>query len=126
MADDFAVEDDFAVGRAIQATEQLEQRALARARRPHQSHELTATDPEGDAPQRIHVTVAEAVALGQVARLEDHATAVGVARDGCGRLFHCHLGSVVNWRVGRGRCRVVGPAGQRTNATGRRCRRRAR
>ncbi len=69
--DHVAVEDDLTARGPVQAAEQVEQRALARARRAHEGDELTTSDREGDAAQRLHVGLAEPVAPGQAAGLED-------------------------------------------------------
>ena len=48
-ADDRPVEDDLARRRAVEAAEQVEERALARARRPHDGDELAGLDRQRDA-----------------------------------------------------------------------------
>jgi hypothetical protein len=80
VADDLAVEHDLAAGRPVEAAEQLQQRALARAGRPHQGHELAAPDLQRNTAEGIDVAVAEPVALGQIAGFEDRpAVGLGVA-----------------------------------------------
>ena len=71
LADGLALEDHRPFGRLVQAAEQLEQRRLAGARRPHQRQELALGDLERDAPQRLDRRLAQRVGLDEVARLED-------------------------------------------------------
>src|SRR4029079_11509860 len=93
VADVVALEHDGAAGRLVEATEQLEERALARARRAHQGDELAGRDRERDAAERLDRRAAELVALGDLARLEDRRERrgrVAVAGDGfelCGHHF---------------------------------------
>ena len=67
------VEYDFAAGRSVESAEQLEQSALAGPRGPHQGDELTSANLERHPSQGLDVAAAQAIALGQVAGLEDRA-----------------------------------------------------
>ena len=79
LADDLALEDDLAARGPVEAAEQLQERALAAARRAHERDELTGGHGQGDAAQRVDGRLAERVRLGQVAAFEDRA-----GRDGRG------------------------------------------
>ena len=71
VADRRALEDDLAGGRPVKPAEELEESRLARPRRAHQGDELALVDLQGDAAQGIDRRGAEAVALGEIVRLED-------------------------------------------------------
>ncbi len=71
LADRFALERDRACGGPIEATEELEEGALAGPRRAHEGDELALGDGQGDAAQRVDGRRPEAIPLGEVARLED-------------------------------------------------------
>ena len=71
LAHDRPVEHDLAGGRAVQPAEEVQERALAGARRSHDGHELARLDRQRDAPDGGDVDAAHAVAPGEVARLED-------------------------------------------------------
>ena len=79
-ADDLALEHDVAGRRPVEAAEQLEQRALAAARRAHERDEFAGGDRQGDAAERVDGRLAERVALREVACLEDR----GSDRSPCG------------------------------------------
>ena len=68
-----AVEQVGAGGGPIEAAEDVEQRRLAGARRPHDRHQLAGADGEGDAPQRLDrlLGALQHVALAHVAQ-RDH------------------------------------------------------
>ena len=53
-------------GRAVEAAEDVHQRALARAAGAHQRDELAALDRQRDALEHGHVDLAEVVGLGDV------------------------------------------------------------
>ena len=67
------VDRDIALGRLVQAGEDVHERRLARARRAHDGGELAALDVERDAAQRVHRRVPLAVDAGDVPRRHDGA-----------------------------------------------------
>jgi hypothetical protein len=70
-ADRLALERDLAGRRPVEPAEQLEQRRLAGARRSHQRDELALGDAQRHAAQRVDGRRAEAVALREIACLQD-------------------------------------------------------
>ncbi len=60
-------------GRPIEPAEQLQERALATARRTHERDELAGLDGQGDAAQGVDGRLAERIGLREVAGLEDGA-----------------------------------------------------
>ena len=60
-----------AAGRGVDAADQVEQRGLARARRPGDGEELAAVHVERHAAQRVDVGLAEQVVLGDVPHRDD-------------------------------------------------------
>ncbi|OGA48064.1 MAG: hypothetical protein A3F74_14405 [Betaproteobacteria bacterium RIFCSPLOWO2_12_FULL_62_58] len=57
--------------RRIEPAENVQERGLAAARRSEQHDELTRTDPEIHAAQRVHLGRAHTVDLGEAARHKD-------------------------------------------------------
>ena len=66
-----AVDEDLALGRAVQATGQVEQGRLARPGRAHDGDQLAGPDGQGDAGQGVDGGVAGAVGAVDVAQFED-------------------------------------------------------
>ena len=88
-ADRLALEEDLAGRRPVEAAEELEERALAAARRTHQGDELAGRHGQGHAAQGLDGRLAEGIGLGQVARLEDRRSSPsGVVRRGIERDGH--------------------------------------
>src|ERR1035437_591091 len=76
-ADYLAVEYHFAARRPVEATQKLEERALARTGRSHQGHEFAPPDLERHALQRLDVARTEAIALREIQRFEDDPALLG-------------------------------------------------
>jgi len=70
--DVFPVEAVGPISRAVQAPQDVHQRALARARWTHNRHKLPWADGHIHAPQRVHLDWAHAIHLGQAVRLDYH------------------------------------------------------
>ena len=69
--------------RMVEQPDDVHQRRLARARRPHDREHLAAADLEGHAAERIDHDVVEDVALRDVARLKHDVTG-STASGACG------------------------------------------
>jgi len=67
-----AIQDVSPIRRSVEATQHVHQRGLARARRPHDAHELALLDLQGDAPQRVDLDLAHLIRLGDVLDLYHH------------------------------------------------------
>ena len=71
LADGLALEDDLAARRLVEPAEDLEERRLARAGRPHEGHELAGVDRQAHPAEGLDGGRTERVGLGQVAGFED-------------------------------------------------------
>ena len=60
-----------AARRHVEAAEDVEQRRLAGARRPQQHDELSFVERQADLAQRVHVDLAHAIDLGELANIEE-------------------------------------------------------
>ena len=78
MRDVDAVDDDAAAGGLVDARDEVQQRALAGAGRPHQRHEVAARDVEVEAEQDRHRLLAADVDLLQVADGDQRQRGAGV------------------------------------------------
>ena len=67
LADLLAVQEVGALRRRVEAADQVHQRRLARARRPHDGDVLAALDGDGDAAQGVDLLVAHHIGLPEVA-----------------------------------------------------------
>src|SRR6185437_13973639 len=84
-----AVDEHLAAARLLEAAGDREQRALARAARPHHRHQLAALDGKLNVAERVHLTRAGAVDLRHAAQFEraTHGdTSTGGAGWGAGRV----------------------------------------
>ena len=85
---------DAALGRPVEAREQVQERRLARARRPHQRHEAAALDRERDVLERVHLVGAAPIDPGDVLELDQAGTprrrspSVSASEDFAQRLRH--------------------------------------
>ena len=93
LRDGGAVDLDLALGRAVEAGEDVHERRLAGARRAHDGGELAALDVERDAAQRSHRGVALAVDADDVVRRDDGAVTA------CSDCWVCSVSMAVTLRT---------------------------
>ena len=66
-----AFQQHLAAGRAIDASQEVQQRALARARRAHDRQEFALFDLQVNAPQGLDAQIAAAIGLSQGSRFQE-------------------------------------------------------
>ena len=74
-------------GRPVEAPEQVEQCALARARGAHDRHEVALVEVDGDAGECLHILPAEPIDLGHIPHAGHH-VAAGLRAILCGNTTH--------------------------------------